>query len=50
MSILDILTEVNADSGKIYKKETIEKYKDNELLVDVFKCISPFRILRESTH
>jgi len=37
MSILDILTEVGSDSGKIFKKETIEKYKDNALLKRVFQ-------------
>jgi len=36
MSILEILDEIESDSGKIAKQEIIEKYKDDELLKRVF--------------
>jgi len=37
MSILDIIDEIAENSGKIYKKETIEKYKDDDLFIRVLK-------------
>ena len=35
MKVLDILKEISSDNGKIFKKDTIEKYKDNKTFTTV---------------
>lgn len=35
MTIKSILNEISADGGKIYKRDTLTKYKDNRVLRDV---------------
>ena len=42
MKIKEILMEIAANGGKIYKRDTLTKYKDNQLLKDViYKAHSP---------
>lgn len=37
--ILDILKELSADAGKIYKQEVLAKHKDNELFQEVLQLV-----------